>query len=86
MTGQSVDGPACSTSALDSHRSYPDAFAIGVLSVLSGTPPDRDNRQYYLSDEDFAKRSNLVFVEKQGYNYDRERMQREGNDWHKALL
>jgi len=48
--------------------------------------PDRDNRQYYPSDEDFAKRSNLVFVEKQGYNYDRERMQREGNDWHKALL
>src|SRR3989442_5945404 len=33
--------PACSTSALDSregHRSYLDAFAIGVLSVLSGTP------------------------------------------------
>lgn len=45
--------------------------------------PDRDNRTYYPSDEEFAKRSNLVFVEKAGYNYDRERMKGEGNDWDK---
>ena len=37
--------------------------------------PERDNRQRYPSDEDFAKRTNLVFVEKDGYNYDRERTQ-----------
>ena len=45
--------------------------------------PDRDDRQYYPSDDDFAKRSNLVFVAEEGYNYDRERMPREGNDWDK---
>ena len=44
--------------------------------------PDRDNRHYYPSDEDFASRpTNLVFVELEGYNYDRERMRHEGNDW-----
>jgi len=48
--------------------------------------PERDNRRYYPSDEDFAKRSNLVFVEKEGYNYDRERMQYEDNDWEEPVL
>lgn len=46
--------------------------------------PDRDDRQYYPSDEDFARRSNLVFVTKEGYNYDRERIRGEGNDWDRS--
>lgn len=46
--------------------------------------PDRDDQQYYPSDDDFAKRSNLVFVTNEGYNYDRERMRGEGNDWDRS--
>lgn len=43
--------------------------------------PVRDNRSNYRSDEDFAGRSNLVFVAQNSYSYDRPRQKGEGNDW-----
>jgi hypothetical protein len=43
--------------------------------------PEIDERQIGQSPEDFARRTNLVFVAQGGYNYDRPRLPGEGNDW-----
>jgi len=44
--------------------------------------PSLDERRIYGTEEDFNRRSNLIFVPLQaGYNYDRPRTEGEGNDW-----
>ena len=40
-----------------------------------------DNPEHYEHPEHFATRSNLVFLDEPGYNYDRERQPGEGTDW-----
>ena len=44
----------------------------------------RDDRKAYASDDEFAQRSNLIFVTQDGYNYDRPRIRGEGDDWDQA--
>ena len=43
--------------------------------------PRVDRRDAYPSEEAFAERCNLIFMEQRGYNYDRPRKKGEGNDW-----
>jgi hypothetical protein len=43
--------------------------------------PELDERSHFRTEAEFQNRSNLVFVDKHGYNYDRLRTEEEGNDW-----
>jgi hypothetical protein len=43
--------------------------------------PRLDDPGQYRTDADYQNRNNLIFVTQDGYNYDRPRTRREGNDW-----
>jgi hypothetical protein len=61
---------------------YIDAFGQRLRSGYARVyKPVRDDPRLYASPQDHAKRSNLVFVTQEGYDYDRQRTPDEGNDW-----
>lgn len=47
--------------------------------------PGYNDRNSYRTDDDFFKRSNLIFAFEKRFNYDRERKRGEGKDWNEKI-